>query len=132
VLVACNTTPGPEWPAIAFPAGNWVKISLVAGDLEDPDLPDLYLREGAVLPLGPIMQHTGERPLDELELLVNPGPDGTATGRLYEDEGEGYAYREGGYRVTEFRFENGNLTSAVTEGVWEPGSWQVEVRNVSP
>jgi len=131
LLVACNTTPDDAWPAIAFPAGNWVKFSLVDGDLDDPDLPDLYLREGAVLPVGPVLQFSGERPLDELTLLVNPGPDGTATGRLYEDDGDGYAYREGSYRITEFRFAAAAMAAEVVEGAWGEGSWRIEVRNLA-
>jgi len=129
LLVACSTRPD-DWPAPVFPAGNWVRVSLVAGDLDDPDLPDLYLREGAVLPLGPIMQWSDERPLDELELLVNPGPDGRAVGRLYEDDGDGFGYRDGAFRVTEFVVDDG-VEHTVVEGDWEPGAWKVSVRDVT-
>jgi len=132
LLVACNTRPG-EKPVPLLPAGNWVQVSLVAGDLEDPDLPDLYLREGAVLPLGPIMQWSDEKPLDELELLVNPGPDGRAVGYLYEDDGDGYGYRDGAYRVTEFVVAGPGESVAATsvEGDWGPGAWRMVVRDVS-
>ncbi|MEN8006952.1 MAG: TIM-barrel domain-containing protein [Candidatus Krumholzibacteriota bacterium] len=130
LLVACNTRPGTARPEPVFPAGKWVKVGLVPGDLDDPDLPDLYLREGAVLPLGPIMQWSGERPLDELELLVNPGPDGRAVGFLYEDDGDGYAYRDGAYRVTEFMFDD-EMETTVIEGTWKPGSWKIVTRDVS-
>jgi alpha-glucosidase len=130
LLVVCHTGPGKIKPEPVFPAGNWVKVSLVEGDLDDPDLPELYLREGAILPLGPVMQWSDERPLDEIELLVNPGPDGRAVGYLYEDDGDGYGYREGGYRVTEFGFSDGMNTSVV-EGDWEPGAWRIVTTNVS-
>ncbi len=132
LLVACNTWPG-EKPVPVLPAGNWVKVSLVDGDLDDPDLPDLYLREGAILPLGPIMQWSDEKPLDELELLVNPGPDGRAVGYLYEDDGDGYGYREGAYRVTEFVVSGPgeSVQVKVMEGDWEPGVWLVVPRDIS-
>jgi alpha-glucosidase len=132
LLVACNTRPG-EKPVPVLPAGNWVKVSLVAGDLDDPDLPDLYLREGAILPLGPIMQWSDEKPLDELELLINPGSDGRAVGYLYEDDGDGYAYRGGGYRVTEFVVEGPgkSVEATIVEGDWEPGGWLVVPRDIS-
>jgi len=126
LYVACSTRPD-EGPAPVFPAGNWVRVSLVPGDLDDPDLPELYLREGAVLPLGPIMQWSDERPLDELELLVNPGPDGRAVGKLYEDEGDGFGYREGAYRVTEFTYD-GESNHEVVEGEWELGTWKISTR----
>ncbi len=131
LLVACNTRPG-EKPVPVLPAGNWVKVSLVDGDLDDPDLPDLYLREGAILALGPIMQWSDEKPLDELELLVNPGPDGRAVGYLYEDDGDGYGYREGAYRVTEFVVAGPgeSVESTVVEGDWEPGEWLVVPQNI--
>ena len=130
LLVVCFTKPGNARPSPVLPAGDWARVSLVPGDLDDPDLPDLYLREGAVLPLGPIMQWSDERPLDELELLVNPGADGRAVGYLYEDDGDGYGYRDGGYRVTEFVFDD-EMEATVIDGSWEPGSWKLVTRNVS-
>ena len=116
-----------------LPAGNWVKVSLVDGDLDDPDLPDLFLREGAILSLGPIMQWSDEKPLDELELLINPGPDGRAVGHLYEDDGEGYAYKEGEYRVTEFVVAGPgeSVAATVVDGDWGPGRWLVVPRDIS-
>ena len=130
LLVVCYTKPGSERPEPVFPAGNWVRVGLVPGDLDDPDLPDLYLREGAVLPLGPVMQWSDERPLDELELLVNPGPDGRSVGLLYEDDGDGYGYRDGAYRVTEFVYDD-EMEATVIEGSWKPGSWKLVTRDVS-
>jgi len=47
-----------------------------SAEARDGALPSLCL----VLPLGPIRQWSDERPLDELELLVNPGPDGRTVG----------------------------------------------------
>jgi alpha-glucosidase (family GH31 glycosyl hydrolase) len=32
----------------------------------------LYLREGAVVPMGPVMRHVGERPTDPLTVVVAP------------------------------------------------------------
>ena len=56
------------------------------------------MRAGAILPLGPVVQHTGERPLDELTLQIYPH----ATSRfvLYEDDGRPNAYRRGVYALT--------------------------------
>jgi alpha-glucosidase len=79
-------TPKPSPPL----KGAWRKIDW--GDGEQPDLPDVYLRPGAILPLGPVMQHTGEKPLDPLTLVVNLDEQGQAWGELYEDEGDGYSF----------------------------------------
>jgi alpha-glucosidase len=129
LLVVCGTKPdGLRTPV--FPAGDWMKISLIPGDLEDPDLPDLYLRSGAALPLGPIMEYSGEKPLDELVLIVNPDADGQATAVLYEDAGDGFGYRDGQFRVTKW-----TVTGAGAGAVIEPevidGEWPELERPVS-
>ncbi|MFM9994753.1 MAG: TIM-barrel domain-containing protein [Phycisphaerales bacterium] len=78
-------------------AGNWADFDL------DPELPELYIRAGSIVPLGPVMQFADERPLDPLTLLVCPGPDGRATGTLYEDAGEGRDYTQGLFRLSTWR-----------------------------
>ena len=54
-----------------------------------------------------------------------------AVGQLYEDDGDGYGYVEGGYRVTEFLFSDGDMAADVVEGAREAGSWKSSVRNVA-
>lgn len=63
-----------------------------AGDLDTnhPDLPRLYLRPGHIVPTGPLIQHTGERPLDELTLVIALNDEGFARGELFEDAGDGW------------------------------------------
>ena len=58
----------------------------------------LLVRAGAIIPLGPLVQHTGERPLDELTLQIYP--HGTSRFELYEDDGRSNAYRRGLYALT--------------------------------
>ncbi len=53
----------------------------------------LYVRAGALLPLGPVLQYTGEKSDAPLELWIHPGADGTFS--LYEDDGETFDYRKG-------------------------------------
>jgi len=53
----------------------------------------LYVRAGAILPLGPVRQYA-EEPVDApLTLIVYPGADGASS--LYEDDGKTFAYRKG-------------------------------------
>jgi alpha-glucosidase len=66
----------------------------------DPLLPHLFLRPGSVMPIGPVMQHTGERPLDPLTLYINLNENGRAAGSLYEDDGESMDYTQGAFRRT--------------------------------
>ncbi len=47
---------------------------------------------------GPIVQHTGERPMDEL--IVQIYPHGTSRFELYEDDGRSNAYRRGAHALT--------------------------------
>jgi alpha-D-xyloside xylohydrolase len=53
----------------------------------------LFVRAGAIVPLGPEVQWTGENPQGPLTLHVFPGADGTFT--LYEDQGEDMGYARG-------------------------------------
>jgi alpha-glucosidase len=70
----------------------------------DPELPQLLFRAGSIVPLGQIIQHTGEAPLDPLTLLVTPGPGG-ARGVLYEDDGDGWEYLSGHFTLSTYRCE---------------------------
>jgi hypothetical protein len=58
------------------------------------------VRAGAIVPLGPVVQYTGERPLDEVTLLIYP--DGASRFEMYEDDGRSQAYRDGRHALTAF------------------------------
>jgi alpha-D-xyloside xylohydrolase len=53
----------------------------------------LYVRAGSIVPFGPELQYTGEKPADPLTLYVYTGADGAFT--LYEDDGLTYGYERG-------------------------------------
>ncbi len=53
----------------------------------------LYVRAGAILPMQPVVQNTGETPDGPLQLHVYPGED--CRGSLYEDDGHTFAYQKG-------------------------------------
>lgn len=53
----------------------------------------VYVRAGSIVPLGPVLQYTGEKPVDPLTVEVYPGRDARFT--LVEDDGETYDYRRG-------------------------------------
>jgi len=53
----------------------------------------LYVRAGAVLPMGPVKQYADEPSDEPTTLVVYPGVDGTST--LYEDDGISFAHRRG-------------------------------------
>ena len=71
-----------------------------------------YVRAGAVIPLGPAMQYTAEKPVDPLSVHVYSfarqdlgGAAQTNAFTLYEDDGVTSAYRQGTFQNTDLRFE---------------------------
>ena len=73
----------------------------------------MFVRAGSILPLGPEMQYTGEKPWDNLELRLYPGADGTFT--LYEDEGDTYRYEQGVYATIRFNWNDKVRTLTIAE-----------------
>ncbi len=97
-----NSKPVDISREVVLPAGTdwydfWTGERFAGGRQATPDAPlnriPLYLRAGSIVPMGPTMQYTSEKPTDPLEIRVCPGADGTFT--LYEDAGEGFAYQKG-------------------------------------
>lgn len=77
----------------------------------------LYVRAGAVLPLAPQMEYTGERPWDPITLDLYPqaGQIGTAT--LYEDDTKTIAYKRGAFRKTILSLSADDSAKTVTVGI---------------
>ncbi len=136
LLVWCHTRPGQRREPV-LPRGNWAEIDLGVGDAGDPELPRLFLREGAILPLGPEIQSSAELEggFEMLELLIHPDAEGNAEGFLYQDDYESFAYREGEYRLFRLSVEtDGREAKAsveIVEGEHLPPGWEVDVRFVS-
>uniref|UniRef100_A0A453QVK5 Glycoside hydrolase family 31 N-terminal domain-containing protein n=1 Tax=Aegilops tauschii subsp. strangulata TaxID=200361 RepID=A0A453QVK5_AEGTS len=100
LLVCASTLPdkGAHECAHKLPNGIWLPFDF--GD-SHPDLPVLYLRGGAILPVGLPIQHVGEASLgDDLSLLVALDENGKAEGVLFEDAGDGYGFTQGDYLLT--------------------------------
>jgi len=102
ILVACKMTPDRK-REVAMPSGMWRPFDF--GDGHDPDLPQLFLRGGAIVPSGPIMQYVDEKPLDTVTLLIALDDNGKAVGHLYEDDGDGYGYRDGDFLLSRYEAE---------------------------
>jgi len=63
----------------------------------------VHVKAGSILPLGPELQYTGEKPADPLTVWVYTGAD--AAFDLYEDDGETYAYEKGASSVIRMRWD---------------------------
>ena len=57
----------------------------------------LFVRPGSIIPMGPLLQYSNEKPADPIELRIYRGADGHFT--LYEDEGDTYDYEKGQYET---------------------------------
>jgi len=64
----------------------------------------LFVRGGAILPLGPEMNYVGEKPSSPLEFEIYPDAGGEASTVLYEDDGLTEAYLQGSFRRTSVRY----------------------------
>ncbi len=108
------------------PAGRWMPFELT--DETHPALPTLLLREGALIPVGPIMQFCGEKTLDPLTLICNLDAEGKAAGGLYDDDGVSYACLQGAFARRMFHVERGAdgvaaATVSSQEGAY-PQAWK--------
>lgn len=63
----------------------------------------LFVKEGSIVPFGPEIQYTGQKPADEITLYVYTGKDAEFT--LYEDEGVNYNYEKGAYSTIPFKWD---------------------------
>jgi alpha-D-xyloside xylohydrolase len=53
----------------------------------------VHVRAGAILPIGPELQYTSEKPADPITFYVYAGANGRFS--LYEDDGASFAYEKG-------------------------------------
>ena len=83
----------------------------------------LYVRAGSIIPFGPEMQWSDEKPADNIRLYVYAGADAAFT--LYEDDGLTYAYEKGACARISIRWEDAThtLTIGAREGSF-PGMLQ--------
>lgn len=79
----------------------------------------VFVKEGSILPLGPDLQFTGQRPTDTLTLFVYTGRD--AQFNIYEDEGSNYNYEKGAWSNIPLKYEerSGSLTVGKRAGGFE-------------
>ncbi|SFW85451.1 glycoside hydrolase family 31 protein [Chitinophaga sancti] len=108
--------------SVYLPAGTswfdfWTGEQVAGGKTllkETPlDIIPLYVKAGAILPLGPQVQYAEEKKWDNLEIRVYPGSDGRFV--LYEDENDNYNYEKGIYSTITFKWDNKAKTLTIGE-----------------
>jgi alpha-D-xyloside xylohydrolase len=101
LLVNPVTEPGATTRHLYLPKGNWYNFwtgeSVEGGRAIDTPAPleemPIFVRAGAILPMGPTIEYTQQPSNDPLEIRVYPGADGDFT--FYEDDGDTYDYEKG-------------------------------------
>jgi alpha-D-xyloside xylohydrolase len=68
----------------------------------------VFVREGSILPFGPEMQYSDERPADSITLYVYAGSNGQF--QLYEDEGTNYNYEKGKCSTIDITYDDSAKT----------------------
>src|SRR5215469_15069673 len=101
ILVAPVVEKGAVSRQFYLPQGSWYDFwnrEKLEGGREisrpvDLETTPVYVRAGAVIPMGPVKQYTDENVDGPLELWVHPGADGAFS--LYEDDGKTFDFRKG-------------------------------------
>ena len=103
----------PQNRDVYLPAGTswidfWTGQAIAGGKAVTAAAPidriPLFVKAGSIVPLGPDLQYTAEKPADPIELRIYPGADGHFT--LYEDEGDGYDYEKGAHATIAFAWND--------------------------
>jgi alpha-glucosidase (family GH31 glycosyl hydrolase) len=81
----------------------------------------LYVRAGAIVPMGPEMNYVGEKPTDPLTFDIYPDAQGNAQVTLYEDDGLTPAYRNGVERRTTVTYHASRTHVSPPTGSYDPG-----------
>jgi len=68
----------------------------------------VFVCDGSILPVGPEIQYTTQKPGDPITLFVFAGKDGKFT--LYEDENTNYNYEKGAYSLIPITFHDASKT----------------------
>lgn len=136
LLVAPITTP-TDSRDVYLPEGEWIDFwggAKVTGGVSFKyfstlDTMPIFVRQGTILPIGPTVMYSDEKPLDSMQIRIYTGAD--AEYELYEDAGDGYGYEQGESSVIRFAWDDDTQTLSVKarEGSY-PGMLQERDFNV--
>jgi alpha-D-xyloside xylohydrolase len=86
----------------------WTGDTVEGGKTIKADAPidklPLFVKAGSIIPMGPFLQYSTEKPANPIELRIYPGADGRFT--LYEDENDNYNYEKGIYSTIELTWND--------------------------
>ena len=82
----------------------------ITADAPYSDIP-VFVKEGSIIPCGPEIQYSLEKPADPIRLFVYTGSDGSFT--LYEDENINYNYEKGKFSTIPFTYNEKDHTLTI-------------------
>jgi alpha-D-xyloside xylohydrolase len=95
----------------------WTGKKLKGGQTIDAPAPietiPLYVREGSIVPMGPLVEYATQKPADNIELRIYPGADGHFT--LYEDANNTYNYEKGEFATFDFNWNDKAKELSISE-----------------
>jgi alpha-D-xyloside xylohydrolase len=71
----------------------------------------VHVRAGSIVPIGPDLQYTAEKPANTITLYVYAGADGAFT--LYEDQGLTYDYQQGAFSEIPLKWSDSTHTLSI-------------------
>ena len=98
----------------------------------------MYVRAGAIIPMGPEMNYVGEKKTDPLTFEIYLDDKQQSVASVYEDDGESPAYKQGVFRRTRVaatKAGNGaDIALSAPEGSYNPGprSMVFVIKSVAP
>jgi alpha-D-xyloside xylohydrolase len=119
ILVAPVTEPEATTRHLYLPKAKWYDFRTGApvegGRAVDVPAPldqiPLFVRAGAIIPMGPDLEYATEKPADPIELRVYRGADGAFD--LFEDENDNYNYEKGVHATIPFRWDEAAQTLTI-------------------
>jgi alpha-D-xyloside xylohydrolase len=119
ILVSPVTIQGATSRTVYLPKALWYDFwtgeKVDGGKRIQADAPlnklPLYVRAGSIVPMGPAMEWSTEKPADLIELRIYTGADGDFT--LYEDQNDGYAYEKGVHATIAMHWDDAAKTLTI-------------------
>jgi alpha-glucosidase/alpha-D-xyloside xylohydrolase len=119
ILVAPIVEKAATSRTVYLPEGRWYDFWLedvyqggreIARKVDLETMP-LFVRAGAIVPLGPVRQYIDERSDEPISLNVYPGANGSFT--LYEDDGRSFDFQRGDWMGIDLRWTDAGRVLAM-------------------